>query len=177
MTANKPPKQPRAGKARGKSPRDAAPLAERYAYEMFRRSGWERAADTALGGDRECIKDLAGIGMSWMYALSRGGTATADADTAPAAEALAYVLGMIHGGSAPDVAFGYKQAANRPADFEALRKQVMIGRHFNLLRNNGEKREVAKIEVAARWNVSPSYAAECGDALAEPKKPAKRRKK
>lgn len=156
---------------------DRTPIADRYTYEAGKRSTWQGIGDAALAGDREAIKDLAAMGAAFMHALATDGAATANSDTAAAAFWLASILADIQTGTAPDAAFGYTQAKYRPSEFATLRKQVMIGRHFNLLRAEGEKRAVAKIEVAARWNVSPSYAAECGDALADTKKPVKRRKK
>lgn len=156
---------------------DRVPTADRYTYEAGKRATWHGIGDAALAGDREAIKDLAAMGATFMHSLATDGTATANADTAAAAFWLASILADIQSGTAPDAAFGYTQAKHRPAEFAALRKKVMVGRQFNLLRAEGTKREVAKIEVAASWNVSPSYAAECGDALSAPEKPAKRRKK
>lgn len=156
---------------------EPAPIADRHTYEAGKRSTWHGIGDAALAGDREAIKDLAAMGATFMHSLATDGAATANSDTAAAAFWLASILADIQTGTAPDAAFGYAQAKHRPAEFAALRKQVMIGRHFNLLRAEGTKREVAKIEVAARWNVSLSYAAECGDALAAPTKTAKSRKK
>lgn len=170
-------KQPPAAKV-GALPIDDKPaLAERYAYELAKRSSWQGIGDAALAGDREAIKDLAAMGATFMHNLARDGTVTVNSETAAAAEWLAYIMGMIQGGDEPNAAFGYKQAANRPAEFATLRKQVMIGRHFAMLRAEGEKREVARRIVAEHWKVSPSYAAECADALADPAPRAKRRKK
>ena len=156
---------------------EPAPTANRYTYEAGKRSTWHGIGDAALAGDREALRALAAQGASWLHDLATKGTAAASPETAPAAFWLAYALSQIQAGDDPGVAFGFDQLKSRPAEFATLRKQVMIGRHFNLLRAEKTKRAVAKIEVAACWTVSPSYAAECGDALAAPTKTAKRRKK
>lgn len=172
-----PTKKPRAAKARALPKGDKPTLADRYAYELAKRSNWRGIGDAALAGDREAIKDLAAIGTVFMHALATSGKAEANPETAEAAFWLGSILSDIHAGRSPDDAFGFTQPKHRPAEFATLRKQVMIGRHFNLLRAEKTKREVAKRIVAEHWRVSPSYAAECGDALADPKPSAKRRKK
>ncbi len=85
MTVNKPSKQPRAAKARALPASDKPSLADRYVYELDKRSSWQGIGDAALAGDREAIKDLAAMGTVFMDALATKGHATANAATADAA--------------------------------------------------------------------------------------------
>jgi hypothetical protein len=129
MTADKPPKKPRAGKARG-AVVEAVPLADRYAYELKKRSSLPGILQAALDGDREALKDVGALGSAMLARVADGEQPPTTAEWREFAEGLACVLSQIQSGESPNVAFGYEQPGSEGAHerFRTLQRQWVIGR-------------------------------------------------
>ncbi len=122
------PKKPRARKARG-AVVDKVPLADRYAYELNKRSSLPGILQAALDGDREALKDVGALGSAMLARFADGEHPARSTQWREFAEWLAYVFSKIQSGESPNVAFGYEQPGSEGAHerFRTLQRTWVIG--------------------------------------------------
>lgn len=137
---------------------DDRSLDEIFRYELNKRSSAEGIARAALGGDRQAIRNFAGLSI----------VAIEDNDSDLGRSILPwllFVLGQIQSGIEPNVAFRWarrrKGAPSPSQDMKGLTKRWMIGQHMTgLIEAGASQRGAAKV-VASDRNVSEQEAIRC----------------
>ncbi|MFT3792131.1 MAG: hypothetical protein QM741_13890 [Rudaea sp.] len=123
---------------------------------MKKRGANDGIAQAALGGDRNCIKALADMGVS----VVESAQAFPDIHLY-----LEHVLSLIAEGQEPNVAFGWnrvrKGAPAAGQDFAGLTKQWLIGQHMAGLVAEGKSQRNAARTVATARHVSVEEAIRC----------------